>query len=92
MSDEKLCTDCRTFMLELLDSRIRRILEVGREESAFQGDEDDDNSDRGQSHCFHLMEISRILKGETTCGVYDDYGKPLTIAGPLFPVAEKVAG
>lgn len=79
-------------MLELLDSRIRRILEVGREESAFQGEDDDDNSDLGQSQCFHLMEISRILKGETTCGVYDDYGRPLTIAGPLFPVATATDG
>ncbi len=64
---ELLCDECRTFMDDLLDKRIRKILAVSQAEP-----ESDDSS---QAHCFHLMEIQRILRGEKTCGVFDDYGK-----------------
>jgi hypothetical protein len=81
-----ICDDCKAFLIELLDKRISRILEVGRANLAEGQDECD--SDIGQSQCFHLMEIQRIIEGITTCGVYDDYGKPPTITGPLFKANE----
>ncbi len=72
MTDPKLCDACRKFMVDLLGQRIQKILEVYREEAAADSE---CNGDIGQSHCFHLMEIQRILEGKPTCGVYDDYGR-----------------
>ena len=89
MSEAKkfqICQSCSDAIVELLEKRIRRILEVGREEAA-DGDYSDGltDADIGQSQCFHLMEIQRIISGQKTCGVYDDYGPEPTIEGPLFP-------
>jgi hypothetical protein len=71
-----LCAPCLALMDDLLNRRIQRILEVGREDARLQGVEDieDADADYGQSHCFHLMELRRILWGEPTCGAFDDYG------------------
>lgn len=69
----KMCDGCKAFLIDLLDARISRILEVGRQELAEGSTEEE--TDIGQSHCFHLMEIKQIIEGKTTCGVYDDYGK-----------------
>lgn len=72
----KLCAECVAFMVDLLEKRMRRILEVSRAEP--------DDIGLGEAECFHLMEIESILEGKLTCGVYDDYGPPPTITGPLF--------
>ena len=64
-----LCENCEKFMLDLLDKRIRSILDVSRKDN-----DDSEEAAGAQAHCFHLMEIQRILRGETTCGVFDDYG------------------
>jgi hypothetical protein len=72
----EMCEGCRAFMLRLLDARIRKILEVGR---------DEEDEDLGQSHCFHLTELQRILEGKTTCGVYDDYGAAFLKPSPIAP-------
>ncbi len=63
-----VCDSCKRFMTDLIDRRMRRILELGRGEEELEA--------AAESHCFHLMEIQRILNGEKTCGVYDDFGKP----------------
>ena len=63
-----MCENCKREMIELLDERTRRILEVFRQETT------DDARGIGEAHCFHLMELKRILRGEPTCGVYDDHG------------------
>jgi hypothetical protein len=73
-------------MIELLDSRIRKILSIDRAEAAETGEES-----LAEAHCFHLMEIQRILEGKPTCGIYDDYGAPPTIDGPLFSDGSNVA-
>jgi hypothetical protein len=67
---QPLCEACTAFMGTLLDKRIRAILAVSADEGGRE-------HEIGQSHCFHLMEIQRILKGETTCGVYDEYAAPM---------------
>lgn len=90
MSESKklqICQSCADAIVELLERRISRILEVGREEAAHEDYDEDGMSGRdiGQSQCFHLMEIQRIIRGQKTCGVYDDYGPEPTIEGPLFP-------
>lgn len=86
-----LCEKCTAFMEALLDKRIRTILKIGREiqkEDEARGCEPYD--DIGESHCFHLMEVLMVLRGEETSGVYDEYGGPPkpppipTIRGPLF--------
>jgi len=69
----KVCDGCKEFLIDLLDKRIGRILEIARVDESY--------SDTGQSHCFHLMEIKRILEGKPTSGVYDDYGKT-KVEGP----------
>jgi hypothetical protein len=81
---EPLCAICKAFMIELLDKRIRAMFTVAREESS--GEDNDDFSEVGlmQSHAFHLLEIKNILNGKRTSGVYDDYGDPPTVHGPLF--------
>jgi len=75
----RLCPVCLDFMRVLLNERMSRILEVGREEQT-----DESDGDIGQSHCFHLMELLAIIEGRKTCGVFDSYGPELTIDGPLF--------
>jgi hypothetical protein len=72
MDSQQVCEPCREFVIDLLEKRIRKILEVGREEDP---EADANGDDIGQSHCFHLMEIQRILRGQHTCGVFDDYGQ-----------------
>ena len=79
-----VCDSCRAAMVDLFEQRIRRILAVGRELGYAEPGDDDAYEDIGQSHCFHLTELIRILKRETTCGVFDDYGPPATVKGPLF--------
>ena len=71
----KLCESCRACMIEILENRIRRILASRSEEP---------EESLAEAHCFHLVELRKILEGEHTCGVYDDYGPPATIRGPLF--------
>lgn len=61
-----ICPNCRDFVIDLLDKRIARILEVSRAEP--------EEGDVSGAHCFHLMEIKSILEGKRTCGVFDDYG------------------
>ncbi len=74
-----LCGNCKLFMLDLLNKRIRRILEIARKEARGDGrDQDDDGNitavGHAQAQCFHLMELRCILEGQETSGVYDDYG------------------
>lgn len=64
-----MCDACKTFMLDLLDKRTRRILALSHEEQ----DEERD-AEAAQAHCFHLMELERILRGEPTSGIFDEYG------------------
>ncbi len=63
-----VCERCKLVIIDLLDLRIRRILDVGRKDGTEAAIES------SESHCFHLMEIKRILIGEKTCGVFDDFG------------------
>lgn len=87
MAGVSICPDCRQFMSDLLDKRIRKILEVARDEAKFQrehGNASELDELLGGSECFHLMEIKAVIEGRKTCGVYDDYGDPPTINGPLF--------
>lgn len=81
-----LCEGCRDAIVKLLDERMVRILAVAREQAGSEEEFQEDVTSRAE--CFHLMEIQRIVQGQPTCGVYDDYGRPpepLTIRGPLFP-------
>ena len=64
-----LCPKCSAVMAELLDMRVRRILAVASEEA------DGEELDVARSQCFHIMELTNIVQGKPTCGVYDDYGK-----------------
>jgi hypothetical protein len=76
-----MCESCKQFAIDLLESRIRAIL-AGRDPEPGDDDcedvdpepGDDDCEDVAEAHCFHLLEVARILRGETTCGIYDDYG------------------
>lgn len=86
-SHAPLCEKCTGAMIRILEERIRMTLEVGREERRFQeerGVQFEDDDDIGQSQCFHFMELIRIIKGQQTSGVYDLFGPPVTIDGPLF--------
>jgi hypothetical protein len=56
------------FVIDLLDKRMRKMLKVDAEDGP-------EGVEIAKAECFHLMEIQRILRGEKTCGVYDDYGK-----------------
>ena len=71
----KICESCSREVINLLEKRMRRILEVGREQE-MESDDDEDVVDYGGTHCFHLMEIINILKGKKTCGIFDDFGVP----------------
>lgn len=90
MSNEiPLCEKCKSFMVDLLEKRIRRTFELGHEEDLLHGKYDgtDDGTAHAEAQCFHFMELISIIQGKTTCGVYDNYGKPPnppTITGPLF--------
>jgi hypothetical protein len=66
-----MCESCKAAMVAMLNQRIRAIL---AQEQQLKED-DGDGDDTAQSHCFHLMEVRRILEGLPTCGVYDDYGR-----------------
>jgi hypothetical protein len=70
-----ICESCRATVLNLLDQRIRRMLAVC---------ETEEDKDHERACAFHLMEIMNILEGRYTCGVYDDFGRPARIDGPLF--------
>jgi addiction module HigA family antidote len=54
------------FVIDLLEARIRKILEISHREP--------EPHDCAESICFHLREIRYILEGNATCGVFDDYG------------------
>lgn len=86
-----VCDSCKRELLELLDKRIRKILHVAHESrpDGLEVNPDGSLTDIGiaETHCFHLMEIQRILRGEKTYGVYDEYGDPPMIKGPLFDQA-----
>jgi len=43
-----LCENCKTFMLDLLDKRISKILEVGRTELKAGEDEGDFDNEDGE--------------------------------------------
>ena len=86
----QICDSCKALLVELLDKRMRRILDVADEELRFQRKHGNPgNPESGGSECFHLMEIKAIVQGHKTCGVYDEYGDPKTIKGPLFEAAGK---
>jgi len=87
MPEEKkprICADCVKCITNMLDARMRRMIAAAREEDATGEDDSEENTDLAKAECFHLMEIRRIIEGGTTCGIYDDFGPPLTISGPLF--------
>jgi len=60
-----LCPNCSAVMDQMLEDRIRSILQIGKTDDQYPA----------ESHCFHLMELQRIIRGEKTCGVYDNYGE-----------------
>jgi hypothetical protein len=74
-------------MIELLNRRIRKMLDVAREESDDESEDELSPLGLAKAEAFHLLEIRNILNGEKTCGVYDDYGDPPTVHGPLFTEA-----
>lgn len=77
MAETKFCEVCAKSLDEIIQKRIRAILAIADEEGT--------EEERGiaETQCFHLMEIQSILRGQKTCGVYDDVPEP-TISGPLF--------
>lgn len=79
-----MCEDCKREMIAILTERTKRVLAVAHDEPG------EDGVGLAQSHCFHFMELIAILKGESTCGVYDDYGKPPTVSGPLFRLMDEM--
>ena len=85
-----ICESCKSQLVDMLDARMDRILEVARAELRFQRAHGDaaigerEEMDAGSAECFHLMEIKAIIEGRKTCGAYDDYGDPQSIKGPSF--------
>lgn len=79
-----ICDHCKPLLLDLLEKRIRRVLEVAKAENEKLGVSDEDDMATAQAECFHFMELKLILEGLPTCGLYDDYGPPKTIEGPLL--------
>ncbi len=75
----EICADCQPKLIAMMNGRVRRILEVAAEES-----ENEEDQMHARAECFHLMEIIQIIEGKKTFGVFDDYGDPPTIKGPLF--------
>lgn len=83
MPELRMCAACRTAMIDLLEQRIRKILEVAEQERTEDNEYDDEPEAvmHAKSHCFHLVELQAILRGQQTCGVFDDHGPPPTVKG-----------
>lgn len=75
----KMCPECTAFMRDVLEKRIRRVLEVAAGEPDRKAAIQD-----AQATCFHFMELLDVVSGKPTSGVFDDFGEPVTITGPLF--------